>query len=356
MPPQEIARQWFVPGEGIDRHVISADIQRYLGNDATVRPGVGTGENQGVQGYWIKAYRNLTSAMIADLRADSARWRQEQRQTGTREPYVGSSTYHASSAGRVSQKRSGGDSPNMDGPYGLPPSSRDRERERIPVDRMQVDPPAPSRGGGGGGAYPAPDRRAPYQPDGRPFPSESRGFAPDGRSSYPADTNMSGFGGQPPVTSAYGQEPRYAPSYQQPNNDGAPPGYVRQGNYFVPVSGYEPAPSIPGRADPYGAGYPQQPPQGRDARYSQPEYADPRYAYPSPAATVSSVSARDREPIASPPQQSPYGAIPAQQQYDQYGGRPAPGNPQPSSGSSRANRASVFGGLSGSSSGDRRRR
>ena len=46
MPPQEIARQWFIPGEGIDRHVISADIQRYLGNDATVRPGQGTGENQ----------------------------------------------------------------------------------------------------------------------------------------------------------------------------------------------------------------------------------------------------------------------------------------------------------------------
>lgn len=44
--PQEIARQWFVPGDGIDRHVISADIQRYLGNDATVRPGLGTGENQ----------------------------------------------------------------------------------------------------------------------------------------------------------------------------------------------------------------------------------------------------------------------------------------------------------------------
>ncbi|PIA94841.1 hypothetical protein CB0940_08768 [Cercospora beticola] len=372
--PQEIARQWFVPGEGIDRHVISADIQRYLGNDATVRPGVGTGENQGVQGYWIKAYRNLTSAMIADLRADSARWRQEQRQTGTRgsksptmsiksgltvpddsiEPYVGSSTYHASSAGRVSQKRSGGDSPNMDGPYGLPPSQRERERERIPVDRMQVDPPAPSRG-----SYPAPDRRAPYQPDGRPFPSESRGFAPDGRSSYPADTNMSGFG-QPPVTSAYGQEPRYAPSYQQ-SNDGAPPGYVRQGNYFVPVSGYETAPSIPGRADPYGAGgYPQPPPQGRDPRETryppQSDYADPaRYAYPSPAATVSSVSARDREPIASPPQQSPYGAIPAQQ-YDQYAGRPAPSNPQPSSGSSRTNRASVFGGLSGTSSSDRRRR
>lgn len=44
--PQEIARQWFVPGDGIDRHVISADIQRYLGNDATVRPGQGTGDHQ----------------------------------------------------------------------------------------------------------------------------------------------------------------------------------------------------------------------------------------------------------------------------------------------------------------------
>lgn len=47
MPPQgEVARQWFIPGEGIDRGVITADIQRYLGNDATVRPGIGTGEYQ----------------------------------------------------------------------------------------------------------------------------------------------------------------------------------------------------------------------------------------------------------------------------------------------------------------------
>lgn len=80
MPSGDIARQWFVAGEGIDRHVIVTDIQRYLGNDATVRPGKGTGENevrtipsscamqyhtytfiQGVQGYWIKAYRNLTT-------------------------------------------------------------------------------------------------------------------------------------------------------------------------------------------------------------------------------------------------------------------------------------------------------
>lgn len=44
--PGDVARQWFVPGDGIDRHVIVTDIQRYLGNDATVRPGKGTGENE----------------------------------------------------------------------------------------------------------------------------------------------------------------------------------------------------------------------------------------------------------------------------------------------------------------------
>lgn len=258
---------------------------------------------------------HLTQAMIADLRADSARWRQEQRQTGTRgshspklrsmsgitvpdpsiEPYVGSSTYHASSASRTTTGgRREGDSPSVDGPYGLPPSSRDR----IPVDnRMQIDPAPPSRG------Y-QPESRVPYPPDGRAFPVENRGYAPDGRSSYQPEP--AGFGGRVPVSAPFGQEPRYAPSYPQ-SNDGAPPGYVRQGNYYVPISSYEPAPSIPSRSDQYGSGgFGGQPQQQRneprDPRYQQPEYADPRYAYPSPAATVSSVSARDREPIPAPQQ------------------------------------------------------
>ena len=38
--------QWFVPGEGIAREVITADIQRYLGPDALVRPGTGTGDHE----------------------------------------------------------------------------------------------------------------------------------------------------------------------------------------------------------------------------------------------------------------------------------------------------------------------
>ena len=61
MAARPIAHEWFVPGDGIDRDVISANIQKYLGNDATSRPGVGTGENAGIRGYWIKAYRNLTN-------------------------------------------------------------------------------------------------------------------------------------------------------------------------------------------------------------------------------------------------------------------------------------------------------
>jgi len=123
MSSREIARQWFIPGEGIDRHVISADIQRYLGNDATVRPGMGTGDNevrpsrpalhgmtcllesgcsrildQGVPKPHLCTSASLlltgrstsdrsSQAMLADLRADSVKWRQEQRMTGTRGSY-----------------------------------------------------------------------------------------------------------------------------------------------------------------------------------------------------------------------------------------------------------------------------
>ncbi|RDK39398.1 hypothetical protein M752DRAFT_56205 [Aspergillus phoenicis ATCC 13157] len=66
----ERQNEYFIPGDGISREVIQADICRYLGNDALVRPG----NHNGRQGYFIRAYRNLTSEMIADLKKDSARW------------------------------------------------------------------------------------------------------------------------------------------------------------------------------------------------------------------------------------------------------------------------------------------
>ncbi|CAD0112880.1 unnamed protein product [Aureobasidium uvarum] len=95
-----ILRNWFVPKDGINRQVISADIQKYLGNDATVRPG------KDKEGYWIKAYRNLTS-MINDLRMASTKWEQEQRSGRRGMNYEESHTYRqATNTG-----------PNGNGPY-----------------------------------------------------------------------------------------------------------------------------------------------------------------------------------------------------------------------------------------------
>jgi len=347
--------------------------------------------------------------MIADLRSDSVRWRQEQRATGTRgsqspavlhvagntvpdlmtEPYLGSHTYQQSSASR--SHRRDGDSPAVEVPYGAS-SARDRmpvDRmpvDRMPVDRMPVDrvpvarmpvdsmdidsPPAaphdrryaPERGG-----YPVDPR------DPRQFPPDSRGFPTDGRSGYPPQDPSAGYGRAPPSSVSYGQDPVYARNggYPQPSNEGVPPGFVRQGNYYMPVSSFE-QPSIPARMDPspYGGGNPYAgPPQPqrveardprdprdprnardprdprdsrdardpRDPRFSQDYQQDPRYAYPSPAATVSSMNIpRDRESVTSPSQQrfadtrmptqrnflanehSAYGSMPSS--YDAYGG------------------------------------
>ncbi|KAG0649077.1 hypothetical protein D0Z07_4371, partial [Hyphodiscus hymeniophilus] len=92
--------EYFVPREGIDREVVTADICRHLGNDALVRPGTYTNPQtrQPQDGYFITAYRNLTTQMvslasavafsitmltcwqIADLKADSERWQTERRQ------------------------------------------------------------------------------------------------------------------------------------------------------------------------------------------------------------------------------------------------------------------------------------
>jgi hypothetical protein len=59
--------EYFVPRDGIDREVISADICRYLGNDALVRPGHYENPQTGqvVQGYYITAYRNLTTVSLS---------------------------------------------------------------------------------------------------------------------------------------------------------------------------------------------------------------------------------------------------------------------------------------------------
>ncbi|KAI1343515.1 hypothetical protein F5Y15DRAFT_235234 [Xylariaceae sp. FL0016] len=91
---QNRQNEYFVPRDGIDREVITADICRYLGNDALVRPGNYENPQTGqiIQGYYINAYRNLTTAMIEDLKADSARWDQERRQQSASRSNTGGGT------------------------------------------------------------------------------------------------------------------------------------------------------------------------------------------------------------------------------------------------------------------------
>ncbi|KAI1820087.1 hypothetical protein F4861DRAFT_533969 [Xylaria intraflava] len=94
LPPQTRQNEYFVPRDGIDREVITADICRYLGNDALVRPGTYENPENGqvIQGYFINAYRNLTSAMIQDLKADSSRWDLERRQQSANRSTAGGGT------------------------------------------------------------------------------------------------------------------------------------------------------------------------------------------------------------------------------------------------------------------------
>ncbi|KAK0345354.1 hypothetical protein LTR94_011041 [Friedmanniomyces endolithicus] len=254
-------REWFQPKDGIDREVISANIQRYLGPDATVRPGRGTGNDEGVDGYWIRAYRTLTNPMVLDLQQDSRRWTQELRTPGARGSqihhatkmagttapdrfvvrYEESATHHAS-ASNAGRDRRHGDSPSADGPYGAPPprerergdrerTERDRgQRERnttarLPPgrvdpedrDRMDIDPPLvaqPDR------RFAQPERERQYQTDGRLYPQEGRGYPPDGRAyppenrAYPPDNRA-----YPPDNRAYPPENRAYP----PENRAYPP-------------------------------------------------------------------------------------------------------------------------------------
>ncbi|THX74727.1 hypothetical protein D6D04_07789, partial [Aureobasidium pullulans] len=117
-----LLRNWFVPKDGINRQVISANIQRYLGNDATVRPGQDRVDGSEVQGYWIKAYRSLTTEMINDLQKASTIWDEEQR-TGRRGAYEDSHAYRQATNAVSDDNeiyRASTSSPQLDSVY-LPP-------------------------------------------------------------------------------------------------------------------------------------------------------------------------------------------------------------------------------------------
>ncbi|WYZ45528.1 hypothetical protein EsH8_VIII_000844 [Colletotrichum jinshuiense] len=142
--PSGRSNEYFVPRDGIDREVITADICRYLGNDALVRPGHYENPQSGqiVQGYYINAYRNLTTAMIDDLKADSARWEAERRQQAAR---------NTQGAGyRQSETHSARQHYGPTDPAGYPDVGRDAYDSSIRYPGSQ----APGYSGNAGQAYP----------------------------------------------------------------------------------------------------------------------------------------------------------------------------------------------------------
>jgi hypothetical protein len=75
--------EYFIPGAGIDSQVLAEELPRYLGNGASQRPGTYEDRETGhvVQGYYIMAYRGLTTAMLVDIKADSVKREQARAQS-----------------------------------------------------------------------------------------------------------------------------------------------------------------------------------------------------------------------------------------------------------------------------------
>ncbi|KAF3407030.1 hypothetical protein DPV78_001578 [Talaromyces pinophilus] len=206
--------EYFIPGDGISREVIQADICRYLGNDALVKPGT----HQGRSGYLIRAYRNLTSEMIADLKADSARWEQEVERRAnmgySRGSYV-SPTHELRSQG--------GPSPPS---YAAAPAP-------------YVDPYAQQS------QYGAPQGQ-PYAGTPSYSTSQSPGYNQNPYASPPQQNPYSGPGqGQPPISAPDVHQPSYTyssnPSYGYERGNAAPrypgAGYDNEPEYSPVTSG-----------------------------------------------------------------------------------------------------------------------
>ncbi|KAI9777966.1 MAG: hypothetical protein M1839_008501 [Geoglossum umbratile] len=221
--------QYFIPGEGISREVIQADICRYLGNDALVRPG----QYQGREGYFLTAYRNLTSAMIADLKADSQRWESERRDGEAR---------------------------------GYPPvqyrsSAIHQSRQYYGPSDAQVPPP---QGGPAGGGPPVYVNQAAYQQgygDSSQYPAG--GYPQQGGTNYAFVPGASYAAGSEPRNYAYQQAQQQ--QQQQGPQQADRPGYDSSASGQQEYSSYGQAVAGPGQAprggqpqyqprDPYGRG------------------------------------------------------------------------------------------------------
>ncbi|KAL0937907.1 transcription factor [Colletotrichum truncatum] len=200
-PTSGRSNEYFVPRDGIDREVITADICRYLGNDALVRPGHYENPQTGqvVQGYYITAYRNLTTAMIDDLKADSARWEAERRQQAAR---------NTQGAGyRQSETHSARQHYGPTDPAGYPDVGRDSydNTPRYPGSQ------APGYSGNSSQSYPGAAAAASGYAQQTPsaYPSNAGYSYPAGSAYSQPDPRDARYSGTPSHPGGYGQEPPY---------------------------------------------------------------------------------------------------------------------------------------------------
>ncbi|AEO54986.1 hypothetical protein MYCTH_2298271 [Thermothelomyces thermophilus ATCC 42464] len=271
--------EYFVPRDGIDREVITSDICRYLGNDALVRPGTyESPDGRITQGYYITAYRNLTSAMIQDLKADSARWEQERRAAsrtsgggagGSREPRGQDySSWKNSQREAQYDAQYGGSSMDID--YAPPPGTA---ATPVYTGQQYAGPPPANYPPA---TYPPPVHPPPAQYQTQPGYAYPPNPPPPAQYSPPPQTSGDRHPGihAPPISGSYSQDP------------GA---YVYGSNYQA-VGGY-PAPG-PNRMQPpvpHGSAPPPRtynaPPTGSPGYGTEPDYA-----YPPPVGTPANQS------------------------------------------------------------------
>ncbi|KAJ6155554.1 hypothetical protein N7470_006120, partial [Penicillium chermesinum] len=246
--------------DGITREVIQADICRYLGNDALVRPG----NHSGRQGFFIRAYRNLTSEMIADLKADSARWEADVARRADlgyprgsyiqdvnmshHTPNPGSANYAASAIHEVRQQQGPSPAPFTAAPAQQPYMDHSHSYSQSPFSGSQSapysNPPASyssTHSPYGSGQAPYPPPQVTYAGSSQPIVTQADihpsytytasgygGYEGGGRnaprytgpgydteSDYPPQTTGMGYPSTTAPDPRIGMEPRYTPEFER---------------------------------------------------------------------------------------------------------------------------------------------
>ncbi|OBT52374.1 hypothetical protein VE04_07734 [Pseudogymnoascus sp. 24MN13] len=287
---------YFVPATGIDREVITTDICRYLGNDALVKPGQHkNSKGEPIAGYFITAYRALTTDQLTDIKADSARWGAERAKNQTNRGSQGGDVGYRSSLTRARQQQPPwDDAPQLQG-----------GGYSIPSPQQQ-----PNQAGGRYDGYPGQPQQQPPQPYGaqpeyNPNPNYSYGTPVQyGLSQAPSQPPRTGYA---PPNPGYGEGRGMNQGYQ-PDNRAPPQGYYDQppimpqgrGQPVPPPQQYQQRDSLPGQ-DPYNYNGGRGPQEDQNMEYDGYEEDFPDQPTQAPKPTSSGQSRHrsersDRDP------------------------------------------------------------